>query len=117
MKLLCKNKITMLGNKKPKGDKPRAPTPSPIKPQNIEIEADDLRITTEEIARIFGVPPQMLEQSYHIPLQCLEVEIAALEFLRKSAQRYLDEMAPGKFTVKVDLNKNTVAGSNPAGGD
>lgn len=107
----------MLGNTKPKGGKPQAPPPPPMKPQKIDIQEDVSRITAEEIARIFGVPPQMLERPYHIPLQCLEVEIAALEFLRKSAQRYLDEMAPGKFTIKVSLNKNTVAGSNPAGGD
>ena len=83
----------MLGNKKPKGDKPQAPPPPPMKPQKIEVSADDSRITIDEVARIFGVTPQMLEQSEIGSLQRRAFEIYALESLRKWAQRYLDEMA------------------------
>ena len=109
LKLLCKNKISMLENRKPK-----APPP-PL------MDADgDGRMTAEDIVGAFKVPEHLIYEIDHNAdgaRVATIVEIAALEFLRKSAQRYLDEMAPGKFTIKVNLNKNTVAGSNPAGGD
>lgn len=72
----------MIGNKKPKGG----------------------RMTVEDIASAFKIPDHLTCEIDHDTADVRAaniVEIAALEFLRKSAQRYLDEMAPGKFTVTV----------------
>lgn len=80
---------------------------------------EDERMAPEDIASAFEIPKHLIcEIDRDTPGRRVAniVEIAALEFVRKSAQRYLDEMAPGKFTITVNLNKNSVAGSNPASG-
>lgn len=77
--------------------------------ENEKILADgDGRMTGEDVARAFKIPGQLICEINNDTSEyrfATIVEIAALELLRKSAQRYLDEMAPGKFTIRVNLKK------------
>lgn len=92
----------MLGNKKPKGDKPQAPPSPPTKPQGIDensISRDfgepiqfDGEITAESLAKVFGVPPHLLAQSEPGSLQQRAFEEFEQAFVRKMAQ-HLNELA------------------------
>lgn len=105
----------MIGNKKPKGDKPKAPPPPPMKPQNIE--AGDYKLTVEEVARAFGVPPHLLEQSEEGSVRrnaAKEIGLAFIKHWALALEKYCDELDSASAEIE---KQNNVAGSNLAGGD
>jgi len=83
----------MLGNTKPKGDKPQAPPPPPMKPQNIEDE--DCKPTVEEVASAFGVPPHLLSQpkegSFYTHTAIENAQIGFIKKERKRMQRLIKD--------------------------
>ncbi len=92
----------MLGNTKPKGGKPQAPPPPPMKPQNIDqndLSRDfgepikfDGEINAESLAKVFGVPPHLLAQCEQGSLCQIAFEELEQAVIRQMA-RHLNELA------------------------
>lgn len=92
----------MLGNKKPKCDKPKGPPPPPIRPQETnkyDLSKDfgepiefDGEITAESLKNVFGVPPHLLAQSEAGSLRQLAFEEFEQAFIRKMA-KHMNELA------------------------
>lgn len=87
-------------------------------------EQNASKLTADEIAKVFGIPPHLVCEIFDEPRYkfggnefCSTIENFAVEKLQKIAQAYLDADHPGKYKVVVSLKENSVAGSNPAGVD
>jgi len=93
----------MKSNKKPDtGEPPKGPPPPPM-----AVDGDG-RLTREDLESIFGVPAHILDEvaRFNAPYEAAKRDI--LEAMRQHLRGVLNEYAK---------NKNSVAGSNPAGGD